>query len=410
MSEVTYSIFLIDEDPLAVMVMTSLLEASGNRISSSMDSKNAIDTILRLKPDCVICETIMPGIDGFQLCKLVTEHPELTNTKFIMVSAKVYEFDQKRSFIFGAHGYIRKPINSETFSEQISRILDDRIDIRFWGVRGTLPVSGEHALKYGGNTSCISLEFPRQQLFVFDGGSGIKTLGNWLISQKRQNIHAKILISHPHWDHINAIPFFAPLYQQGNEFEILGSNQGDSTMRELISAQMDGVYFPITLAAFAARVYFRDLAEENIVLNDIEVKTMLLSHPGKCLGYRVNYNGRSLCYITDNEMFLENSDFYSSHYENKLEDFCRDTNVLITDSTYTDDEYKTKVGWGHSCVSKVVNLAHNANVKSLYLFHHDPDQTDNDIDFKLEYATNLLANLNSNTEVIAPCEGQCISI
>ena len=410
MGKKSYSIYLVDEDLSAIKAMTSLLEASGNTISSTTDSKDALDSILRLKPDCVISETIMPGIDGFQLCKLVTEHTELANTKFIMVSAKVYEFDQKRSFTFGAHGYIRKPINIETFSEQVSRILDDRIDIRFWGVRGTLPVSGEHALKYGGNTSCISLEFPRQQLFVFDGGSGIKTLGNWLISQKRQNIHAKVLISHPHWDHINAIPFFAPLYQQGNEFEILGSNQGDSTMRELISAQMDGVYFPITLAAFAARVYFRDLAEENIILNDIEVKTMLLSHPGKCLGYRVNYNGRSVCYITDNEMFLEDSEFYSSHYENKLQEFCRDADALITDSTYTDDEYKTKVGWGHSCISKVVNLAHHANVKSLYLFHHDPDQSDNDIDSKLEYATNLLTKISSNTEVIAPCEGQCISI
>ena len=410
MGKKAYSIYLVDEDSSALSIMTSLLEVSGNTISSTTDSKDALDAILKLKPDCVISETIMPGIDGYQLCKLVTEHPELSNTKFIMVSAKVYEFDQKRSFTFGAHGYIRKPVNTETFTEQVSRILDDRVDIRFWGVRGTLPVSGEHALKYGGNTSCISLEFPRQQLFIFDGGSGIKSLGNWLISQKRQNIDAKILISHPHWDHINAIPFFAPLYQQGNEFEILGSNQGDSSMRELISAQMDGVYFPITLAAFAARVYFRDLAEENITLNDIEVKTMLLSHPGKCLGYRVNYNGRSVCYITDNEMFLEDSDFYSSHYEKKLQEFCRDTDVLITDSTYTDDEYKSKVGWGHSCIIKVVNLAHNADVKSLYLFHHDPDQTDDDIDAKLEYASNLLAKQNSNTEVIAPCEGQCISM
>jgi ribonuclease BN (tRNA processing enzyme) len=109
-------------------------------------------------------------------------------------------------------------------------------------------------------------------------------------------------------------------------------------------------------------------------------------------------------------MFLEDSEFYSSHYENKLQEFCRDADALITDSTYTDDEYKTKVGWGHSCISKVVNLAHHANVKSLYLFHHDPDQSDNDIDSKLEYATNLLTKISSNTEVIAPCEGQCISI
>ena len=410
MEKNTYRIFVVDDDPLAVKVISELLEDAGHQITSMTESKSAFATILAMKPDCVICELMMPGVDGFQLCKMVTEHTELTNTKFIMLSTKAYEFDQKRSFTFGAHGYIRKPLNSETFSDQINRILNDYIDMRFWGVRGTLPVSGETALKYGGNTSCISLEFPSQQLFVFDGGSGIKTLGDWLTSQQRKRIQAKLFISHPHWDHINSIPFFAPLYQQGNDFEILGANQGDNTMRELISAQMDGVYFPITLTEFAAHVYFRDLEEEVIQLNSIEVKTMLLSHPGKCLGYRVNYNGRSVCYITDNEMFHEDSDFYSPRYENKLQEFCKDADALITDSTYTDAEYATKVGWGHSCISKVVNLADNANVKTLYLFHHDPDQTDSDIDAKLETAISLLSKRNSQTEVFAPREGQYVTI
>ncbi len=410
MGNKNYRIFIVDDDPLAVKVMTVLLEEAGHTISSTIDSRIAFDLILDMKPDCVVCDLMMPEVDGLQLCKMITNHNDLSATKFIMVSAKAYEFDQKRSFSFGAHGYLRKPLNTETFPDQVSRILDDHIDLRFWGVRGTLPVSGENINKYGGNTSCISLEFPRQQLFVFDGGSGIKVLGDWLISQQRKRIQAKVFISHPHWDHINAIPFFAPLYQQGNEFEILGANQGDNTMRELISAQMDGVYFPITLTEFAARVYFRDLEEECIQVNDIEVQTMLLSHPGKCLGYRVNYNGRSICYITDNEMFHTDSEYYSPHYENKLQDFCRDADALITDTTYTDDEYVSKVGWGHSCISKVANLADNANVKSLYLFHHDPDQSDIDIDNKLASAVSLLSKRNSTTEVHAPREGDRVTI
>ena len=102
----------------------------------------------------------------------------------------------------------------------------------FWGVRGTLSKTGEGSLRYGGNTSCVTLEFSNQQLFIFDAGSGIKDLGAHLVAQKRKRINAKLFISHPHWDHINAIPFFAPLYMQGNEFEILGAKQGDITMRE----------------------------------------------------------------------------------------------------------------------------------------------------------------------------------
>lgn len=168
---------------------------------------------------------------------------------------------------------------------------------------------------------------------------------------------------------------------------------------------MDGVYFPITLSEFSARVYFRDLEEETIDVDGIEVETKLLSHPGKCLGYRMNYNGRSVCYITDNEMYLEGSEYFDPHYEQTLAEFCGDTDVLITDTTYSNAEYETKVGWGHSCVGKVANLAHNAGAKTLYLFHHDPDQSDTDIDAKLATAASTLTKLGSSTKVVAPCEG-----
>ena len=312
--------------------------------------------------------------------------------------------------MFGAHGYLRKPINPETFIERIDRIIDDHIDLTFWGVRGTLPVSGKKFLKYGGNTSCVTLEIPRQQFFIFDCGSGIKNLGDWFLAQNRKGINAKIFISHPHWDHINAIPFFTPLYMQGNEFEVLGANQGDITMREIVSAQMEGVYFPITLSQFAARVYFNDLEEESLTVSGIDVQTKLLSHPGKCLGYRINYNGRSICYITDNEMYVETSEYFNPHYEKRLAEFVEGADVLITDTTYTDEEYLTKEGWGHSCISKVVNLADTAKVKTLYLFHHDPDQFDDDIDRKLDTARAMLKARKSKTKCLAPKEGDSFQI
>ena len=406
MGEKTKSkIFLVDDDSLSVKVMTTLLAESGHQVESTTDAASAFDKIMEARPDCNICDLMMPEVDGLNLCKRVRETADLDGTRFIMVSAKAYEFDQKRAFEFGADGYIRKPLNTETFSDRVNRILDDHIDMTFWGVRGTLPASGENTLKCGGNTSCVTLEFPREQFFIFDGGSGIKNLGDSLMAQKRTRIRARIFISHPHWDHINAIPFFAPLYVQGNEFELPGANQGDNTMRELISAQMDGVYFPITLSEFAARVYFRDLEEESIEIDGISIETKLLSHPGKCLGYRINYNGRSICYITDNEMFMETSEFYSPHYERKLAEFCADADCLITDTTYTDEEYATKVGWGHSCVGKVADLAHAANVKTLYLFHHDPDQDDADIDNKFDLAKEYLSKKNSPVEVLSPREG-----
>lgn len=404
------SFYLVDDDPVVLEAMSRLLKDAGNTVTISRKSAGILGDIARKKPDCVISGLMMPGVDGLQLCAAVRAHKALKHTKFIVVSAKAYDFDQKRSYDFGAHGYIRKPVNPDAFVDKIRRIFDDQIDMRFWGVRGTLPVSGPNALRYGGNTSCVTLEFPRQQFFIFDCGSGIKKVGDWLKAQNRKRLNFKIFISHPHWDHINAFPFFGPLYQQGNEIEVLGANQGDISMRQIVSAQMEGVYFPITLTEFAARVYFHDLEEQTLQVDGITVKTKLLSHPGKALGYRVEYNGRVVCYITDNEMFVETSDFYDPHYEKRLAEFVAGADALITDTTYSDEEYKTKEGWGHSCVSKVVNLADIAGVRNLYLFHHDPDQFDDDIDRKHETAVAMLKKRHSKTKCLAPREGQAFKI
>lgn len=358
------------------------------------------------KPDVAIVGLMMPDLDGTDLCSMLRAKPSTAGIKIVVVSAKTYEFDRKRALGAGADGFIQKPITAENFMPRVLRILEDKLDMTFWGVRGTLPVSGGKSLRYGGNTSCVTLEFPSHQLFVFDAGSGIKNLSDHLLKQKRARIEAKIFISHPHWDHINALPFFVPLYLPGNDFEVLGARHGDTTMRHIISAQMDGGYFPITFQEFEARVYFHDLDEEELSFGWVGVKSMLLSHPGRCLGYRVDYNGRSICYITDNELFLESNPHHNPHYVAKLAKFVEGTDALITDTTYTDEEYASKVGWGHSCISEVVKLAHRAKVKNLYLFHHDPDQSDSAIDNKLEIAEALLAGVRSKTRVLAPQEGQ----
>jgi phosphoribosyl 1,2-cyclic phosphodiesterase len=227
---------------------------------------------------------------------------------------------------------------------------------------------------------------------------------------ERSQIKATIFISHPHWDHINALPFFVPLYLQGNEFEICGPSQGDVSMRDLISAQMDGVYFPIKMKEFSASVSFRDLRQERFQIGEVELQTMLLNHPGYCLGYRMGYRGRSICYVTDNELYPKSSSLYNESYLEGLADFVRNADALITDCTYRDDEYESKVGWGHSAVEQVVDLADRAGVRTLYLFHHDLSQTDDDIDAKLEAAQGALAQRQSMTQCIAPKETQVVKL
>jgi len=381
-----------------------LLQSAGHDVSHARSGPEALERTISEKPDCILIDLMLPDMDGLGLCRQIKHHPACKDVKVVFVSSKPYALDRKRAFAMGADGYIMRPLTPETFIGELKRALEDKIELNFWGVRGTLPVPGPDSLKYGGNTSCVSLEFARGQFFVFDAGTGIKQLADHLSHSTRHSLDGKIFISHPHWDHINALPFFSPLYTQGNEFEILGASHGDVTVRELISGQMDGIYFPINLNQFAARVYFRNLAEQTIEFGDIRVSTMLLNHPGACLGYRVDYRGRSVCYLTDNELYPKNSDHYNQPYRKKLIEFIRGTDALITDTTYTDKEYETHMHWGHSCVSEVVDVAHQAEVKNLYLFHHDPSQNDDAIDRKAESAQRLLKELGSSTRCLAPAE------
>ncbi|MCP5368900.1 MAG: response regulator [Hyphomicrobiales bacterium] len=402
--------FIVDDDPDISAHMKALLESDGHAVATVESSVKAVPAIVAQKPDCVLVNLMMPERYGLELCRDLKQRRNLAKTKIIVVSGKPYESDRKQAFEVGADGYLTKPLNADAFVAEVLGILEDRIELTFWGVRGTLPVPGRRSIRYGGSTSCVSLEFSKGEFFIFDAGTGIKNLSDRLMSEDRHKMEGKIFISHPHWDHINALPFFAPLYVQGNEFEVLGASHGNVSLREMISAQMDGLYFPVRLKQFGARVYFRNLQEEEFTLGDIAVRTKLLNHPGRCLGYRVDYKGRSICYITDNELDLEDSHFYNPFYVKRLIEFIHGCDVLITDTTYSDEEYASHVGWGHSCVSRVVDLAHRAQAKTLYLFHHDPDQTDDDIDAKLAAAQKLLKSRRSKTVCLAPREGDSFKI
>jgi len=159
----------------------------------------------------------------------------------------------------------------------------------------------------------------------------------------------------------------------------------------------------VTTREFGAKVEFRDLREGTYEFGEISVGTMLLAHPGNCLGYRVDYDGRSVCYITDNELFLPANEFFSAEYEQRLLEFVRGADALIIDTNYLDDEYEAKVGWGHSSVSQVADFAHRAEVKTLYPFHHDYGHDDDTIDRKLNQMQAILQS--SETNVIQPVEG-----
>ncbi len=398
--------YVVDDDILILRLVRTLLEDAGHRVSCAESSDDAVVDIKIQQPDCVLTDIMMPGIDGFELCKRLRNSPELETTKIIIMSVKSYQFDRQRARHLGADGYILKPIDPSTFLHEIRQILADSITLEYWGVRGTLAVPGKKTLKYGGNTPCVTLSLPRDRLFIFDAGTGIKELSNHLMSKNDGPVSATLFLSHPHWDHIQGLPFFSPLYIPGNEIEICGASHSGLSVKDLVSGQMEGVYFPITIRKFGADVLFRDLYEGSFEFDNVQIRTMLLSHPGNCLGYRVHYQGKSLCYVTDNELFTPDLPQYSSAYVSQLIEFVREADILIADAAYTNEEYPNKIEYGHSCISEVVKLAHKADVRELHLFHHDPDQTDHDIDQKYSDACDMLKALDSATVCRVPAEGQ----
>ena len=214
--------FLVDDDPDILALLARVLEAAGHTVQSAASSREALQNIPQARPDCVITDIMMPEMDGFELTRELRRRPELSAMKIIVLSMKSYEFDRRRAKQLGADGYITKPIRRETLLETISGILSEQVVVSYWGVHGTLPVPGPKTLRYGGNTPCVTVEVGGEPLCIFDCGSGIKRLSDHLMAQKAQRITARIFISHPHWDHINTIPFFVPLYARGNQIEIHG--------------------------------------------------------------------------------------------------------------------------------------------------------------------------------------------
>jgi phosphoribosyl 1,2-cyclic phosphodiesterase len=402
--------FIIDDDNATIEIHARLLQRAGHTVTSSNTSVDVVEKIIEAKPDCILCDLILPNFDGIDVFIKLREMKDIHQPIFIIVTGKEYDSDRKRALNLGVDGYLIKRTNSDTFVSDILEIIEGTVTIKFWGVRGTLPVPGEKALRYGGNTSCVTLNIGKKHFFIFDAGTGIKELSNYIIKKNISHFSAKIFITHPHYDHINAFSFFLPLFIAGNEFEIFGASQDAKSIEELISSQIDSVYLPFTIKEFSAHLNFRNLNEEEFLIEDVTIRTMLLNHPGRCLGYRVEYKNKSFCYITDNELYPENDPSYNAFELDRLVQFIKETDVLVIDATYTDEQYAKKKGWGHSSITQVVDVADKAKVKLLCLFHHDPEQSDDDIDLKLQSAKDLLTALGSATRCIAPHEGDKIII
>ncbi len=248
--------------------------------------------------------------------------------------------------------------------------------IRCWGTRGSIPSPGPSTAGFGGNTTCIEVRIGSRRL-VFDAGSGIRLLGNEL-SLTEEPVSADIFLTHFHWDHIQGFPFFGPLYDPRTSLSIHGPTQQGIDVEKLFAGQMGPIYFPVPFEAVAATCAFNHVTEESWDKDGIRISAMRMRHPSFTVGYSLEWGGSKLCILPDNE--LGQGDYpVAANWHDQLLEFIQGADVLFHDAMYTEEEYPTKIGWGHSTFRQTVDLADAAGVKRLFFFHHDPARGDHEL-------------------------------
>jgi phosphoribosyl 1,2-cyclic phosphodiesterase len=248
--------------------------------------------------------------------------------------------------------------------------------VRFWGVRGSIAAPGPATARYGGNTSSIEVRCG-ERLVLLDGGTGMRYLGNTLLAGAP--LDADLFFTHTHFDHVCGLPFFKPFFRPDNSFRLWAGHLGEGlTLHRVLREFMMAPLFPVPPDVFKAKIEYRDFkGGETLRLpgaQEITVRTAPLNHPDGATGYRIEYAGKSVCYVTDTEHLPGKPD-------RSVLGLIEGADVVIYDCMYTDDEFaKSYVGWGHSTWQEAVRLCKSARVKKLVVFHHDPDHDDDRMD------------------------------
>jgi len=396
-------------------------------ISSSLDPEEGLRKYFDEQPDLVILDIMMPKINGIEILKKIKDFNPKTGV--IVTSGRTLAQDYQLAIESGADFYLFKPFSPKRLQQVVDNFFSGTLKlgsyeelveenkkkakisylppkhnknsyIKFWGTRGSIPVSGKEYISFGGNTSCLEIR-RNDELIIIDAGTGIHGLGYDILNSGIKTIH--LFIGHTHWDHIQAFPFFTPVYIDHFEINIYAPKGFGMSVEDLFSGMLRREYFPVKLEEMAAKFKFIELADfKPLQFGDIKISYDYTIHPGITFGFCFEIDGKKIGYATDNEFLtgyhsdphkIKDNDSILEPYRHLIKMF-KDCDILIHEAQYLPQEYESKVGWGHSSIPNAVALIRLCNIKHWIVTHHDPIHTDDFLKNKLQIHRNILKEGN----------------
>jgi phosphoribosyl 1,2-cyclic phosphodiesterase len=285
--------------------------------------------------------------------------------------------------------------------------------VRIWGARGSLPSPGAATRRHGGNTSCVSVRAASGDCVILDAGTGIRALGDSLLAGAApdvplDHVSYSLFLTHAHWDHVQGLPFFSPLYRPGARVHIYGPPALGATLERAVRDQMRPPAFPVSFDALPATINFHVASDAGVACGELVVRPLPVRHPGGAVGWRVDHapSGAAVAYMPDNEIAGAGEGVSRAAWMDTL----RGVSLLVHDSTYTRDELPNRRGWGHSSWDEAVRLAFDAGIGRVVLFHHHPDRGDRGVDRVVDEARAFAESLGGSLAVTAAAEGLVLHV